>query len=77
VRDLGTLTPPQISDCDSEPIDIPGRIQSHGFLIALDAGSGCSRSRLRAVHANADAIGKPFSRQQLFPLLRKLGFALL
>jgi chemotaxis family two-component system sensor kinase Cph1 len=26
-----------LSNCDSEPIHIPGQIQSHGFLIAVDA----------------------------------------
>ncbi|RZK16936.1 MAG: hypothetical protein EOO43_14000, partial [Flavobacterium sp.] len=25
-----------LSNCDREPIHIPGRIQSHGFLIVLD-----------------------------------------
>ncbi len=25
-----------LSNCDREPIHIPGKIQSHGFLIALD-----------------------------------------
>ncbi|RZL54877.1 MAG: hypothetical protein EOO93_19700 [Pedobacter sp.] len=25
-----------LSNCDNEPIHVPGRVQSHGFLIALD-----------------------------------------
>ena len=27
-----------LSNCDTEPIHIPGQIQSHGFLIAIDEG---------------------------------------
>ncbi|CAN5252561.1 ATP-binding protein [soil metagenome] len=29
-----------LSNCDREPIHIPGKIQSHGFLLAYDATSG-------------------------------------
>jgi two-component system, chemotaxis family, sensor kinase Cph1 len=25
-----------LSNCDSEPIHIPGKIQSHGFMFAVD-----------------------------------------
>jgi len=28
-----------LSNCDKEPIHIPGKIQSHGFLIAVDKNS--------------------------------------
>jgi light-regulated signal transduction histidine kinase (bacteriophytochrome) len=27
-----------MTNCDVEPIHIPGKIQSHGFLIAIDRG---------------------------------------
>lgn len=29
-----------LTNCDKEPIHIPGKIQSHGFLIAIDSKSG-------------------------------------
>src|SRR5690606_11840899 len=32
--------PLDLSTCDREPIHIPGAIQPHGFLIALDAATG-------------------------------------
>jgi chemotaxis family two-component system sensor kinase Cph1 len=26
-----------LTNCDREPIHIPGKVQSHGFLVAVDA----------------------------------------
>jgi light-regulated signal transduction histidine kinase (bacteriophytochrome) len=44
-----------LTTCDREPIHIPGAIQPHGALIALDADH-----RVRMVSANcADLLGVP------------------
>lgn len=43
--------PPTLDNCDREPIHIPGAIQSHGALLALDA-SGI----LQAASSNAQAL---------------------
>jgi two-component system, chemotaxis family, sensor kinase Cph1 len=34
---IGPLLPPDLSSCDREPIHIPGSIQPHGVLVALEA----------------------------------------
>ena len=31
-----SLQPTDLTNCDNEPIHIPGQIQSHGFLISID-----------------------------------------
>ncbi len=54
-----------LNSCDREPIRIPGKIQGHGFLIALDdswAISHCSVNinKWLAIHAE-QMLGKPIS----------------
>lgn len=48
-----------LSNCDREPIHIPGKIQSHGFLIALDKNmciSHCSANIIRFLPVGAEQI---------------------
>jgi len=52
-----------LSNCDREPIHIPGKIQSHGFLIAISADfriTYCSENIAEFVNANAvSLLGTP------------------
>jgi chemotaxis family two-component system sensor kinase Cph1 len=56
-----------LSNCDKEPIHIPGRVQSHGFLIAIDKTSltvsyiSENISQYLAVNA-ADLLEQPIDR---------------
>ena len=43
-----------LTNCDKEPIHIPGRIQSHGFLIAVDVNT------LNIKYASVNAIDPAF-----------------
>ena len=47
---MDNITRTDISDCDKEPIHIPGHIQSHGFLLALNP-------RTLAIERVSDNIG--------------------
>jgi two-component system, chemotaxis family, sensor kinase Cph1 len=47
-----------LSDCDREPIHIPGSIQPHGLLIAVDAATGRIAQASRNVAA---VLGRPFA----------------
>ena len=42
--------PPDLTTCENEPIQIPGAVQPHGMLLAIDAQSG----RILSVSANAE-----------------------
>ena len=60
--------PATLANCDSEPIHIPGTIQSHGLLMAFDAAG-----RLEAWSANAEAmlgvpLGAALSAAELPPI---------
>jgi chemotaxis family two-component system sensor kinase Cph1 len=52
----GALPGPRVdlTNCDREPIHLPGSIQPHGFLLAL-AGSTASAAELRVAQASASA----------------------
>ena len=43
--------PVDLSNCDREPIHIPGLVQPHGALLAFDAQG-------RATHVSANAAGR-------------------
>jgi chemotaxis family two-component system sensor kinase Cph1 len=50
---------PDLTNCDREPIHIPGRVQDHGFLIALDKTyliSHCSENISRYLPTTASAL---------------------
>ncbi len=53
-------SPVDITTCDREPIHIPGAIQPHGFLLALDATTW-------AVRYASENVGK-FSARRCQPL---------
>ena len=51
-----------LTNCDTEPIHIPGQIQSHGFLIAID-GDGIIKYHSENIHSflpevDANLVGK-------------------
>ena len=52
-----------LTNCDREPIHIPGKIQSHGFLIALDSNltiTHCSSNIFQFIETTAtDLLGQP------------------
>src|ERR1700733_13345832 len=54
-----------LENCDREPIHIPGKIQDHGFIIALDHTltiTHCSCNVARFLHIEAEKlIGKSVS----------------
>jgi chemotaxis family two-component system sensor kinase Cph1 len=54
-----------LTNCDREPIHIPGKIQSHGFLIAIGEEFniiGCSENIQKFIGITADqCLGKPIS----------------
>src|SRR6185295_4387146 len=48
-----------LSNCDREPIHIPGKIQGHGFMLALDSKMGishCSENISRYLAVRAEQI---------------------
>lgn len=64
--------PPQLTNCDREPIHIPGSIQPHGCLMAIDRGSlrisHVSENALEFLGSSADQLlDRPITRQ--FPWL--------
>ncbi|GAB2768856.1 ATP-binding protein [Rhabdobacter roseus] len=67
--DLTNKAVATITDCDQEPIHIPGSIQPHGYLLAIEPGSG------RITHGSAnltDLLGVPLSHllgQSVFEVL--------
>ena len=54
-----------LTNCDREPIHIPGKIQDHGFMIALDHNltiTHCSCNVVRFLHIEAEKLlGKSVS----------------
>lgn len=64
------MTKPNLNNCDREPIHIPGGIQSHGFLIALDqsyAVQFCSNNISSFIDATAAALlGKKLPEIDIF-----------
>lgn len=53
-----------LTNCGQEPIHIPGKIQSHGFLIALDP-----ELRIAFYSENIFSSSKPHPvHQRIFPL---------
>ncbi len=57
---------PTLDNCDREPIHIPGAIQPHGALLALDAAG-----HVRSASANAaDLLGVPVPLGQTLPTAR-------
>ena len=61
-----------LTNCDREPIHIPGAIQSHGWLLALDAQS------LALMQASANVVelaGRPLDELLGQPLAMTLGSA--
>ena len=57
------MSEPNLDNCENEPIHIPGSVQSHGFLIALDGElvvRYCSENIQTHIGITADAVlGKP------------------
>ena len=51
---------PDLTNCEKELIHIPGKIQSHGFLVAVDTNSGLinyvSENIARFIHAEAATV---------------------
>jgi chemotaxis family two-component system sensor kinase Cph1 len=71
IKNIVNNTVTTISNCESEPIHIPGSIQPHGALLAVDAVSFniefCSENISDYTGKNpAELLGKPFP--ELFPV---------
>src|SRR5688572_29299055 len=64
-----TIVPVDLSNCDREPIHIPGAIQPHGVLLVL------SEPELTVVQAsaNADMLGVPVAQVVGRPLASVIG----
>lgn len=61
---LGLISPSALTDCASEPIRIPGAIQPHGYLFAIDSKTHSLRhasANLSALLARSldDLLGRP------------------
>ena len=50
----GAASSVDLTNCDREPIHVPGSIQPHGFLLAL-AGSAVAPADLAVVQASTSA----------------------
>ena len=59
-----------LSDCESEPIHIPGLIQPHGLLLALDEATLIIR---RVSENSGDLVGIPSDDLVGHPLVELLG----
>jgi chemotaxis family two-component system sensor kinase Cph1 len=72
------MNPIDLSNCDSEPIHIPGKIQSHGFLIAISQDfkiTHCSENIAALAQVNAvTLLGTPVYFLETVILKKMEGF---
>ena len=64
-----------LTNCDREPIHIPGKIQSHGFLVAVNSKNYLINYISKNVSKFTDAVAVDFLGKSIAELEEKLDFA--